>query len=291
MQALSPARRLWRFLLRLEASSAELHLGLISAGVAFYTLLSIFPAMTAVVALWSFFADPVLVAAELETYAPVLPAEAFAVLSDQVTALASAPKQTLGWATVLSLMLALWTARSGVEALMRGLTAVYRTEPRSGVMSVLMSLFFTMCLIVVTLVALLSVVVAPVAIAVLPLDAIDAPLLSVIRWGIGLAVVGGGLSFLYRYGPNMNGRQREAWLSLGAGLALALWGAASWGFSYYLSNFSAYNEIYGSLGAVIALMMWFYLSAYVVLLGGLLNAERAAIRTASGADPADNLSA
>jgi len=121
----------------------------------------------------------------------------------------------------------------------------------------------------------------------LPLGPLTEMALSAARWVIAIAVVMMGLSVIYRFGPNRRGH-RPSWFTPGAAVAVLIWAAGSWGFSYYLANFGQYNEIYGTLGAFIALLMWFYLSAYVVLLGGLLNAEletaRAVAKGATGAN-------
>lgn len=272
----APLGRAFRLIGAVARGIGTLNLGLIAAGVAFYGLLAIFPALTALVALWGFFADPEVVREEMRTFESLVPVEVFAMLQSQVSQLAAGPKTTLQWATVVSLAATLWAARSGVGALIGGLNAVYRTEARGGVWPVVMALFLTGALLGVALVALAVTVLAPVALAFLPLGPLADLALNALRWLVGGAVVLVGIGLLYRYGPNRPARMpRDPWLSAGAVVAVALWVAASVGFSFYLSNFASYNEVYGSLGAVIALLMWFWLSAYAVLLGALVNAERA----------------
>lgn len=250
----------------------ELNLGLISAGVAFYGMLAIFPAIAAVIALWGVVSDPAIVDSQLELLRGFVPAQAFVILDMQVSRLISANNSTLGWATALSTLAALWSSRAGVAALIRGLNAINRVGNRSSFRQTVQALVLTGALVGVSLVALASVVIVPIVQVLLPLGPALQMTLSAARWVIVIGVVMMGLGVIYRFGPNCAG-QRVAWFTPGAAVAVLIWGAASWGFSYYLANFGQYNEIYGALGAVIALLMWFYISAYVVLLGGSLNAE------------------
>jgi membrane protein len=268
---------------------SEINIGLVSAGVAFYGLLAIFPTLTAVVALWGLVADPAQVAAEVQTIEPMLPEEGFDILEQQVNALASGTATTLGWASVASLLGAFWASRSGVAAMIGALNKVHRASPRGGVLAILMALTLSSGLILAALVALAAVVIAPVVLALLPLGPYAALALSVSRWIVGITIVLFAIGALYRFGPSAKEvRPRRRWAGLvtpGALLAVVLWGALSWAFSYYLANFGNYDRVYGSLGAVIALLMWFYLSAFVVLLGAIFDVELAQYDpTPSGAD-------
>ena len=271
---------------------SEINVGLVSAGVAFYGLLAIFPTLTAIVALWGLVADPARVAAEVKTIEPMVPEEGFDILEQQVNALASGTATTLGWASAASLLGAFWASRSGVAAMIGALNKVHRASPRGGVWAVLMALTLSSGLILAALVALAAVVIAPVALAFLPLGPYAALALSVSRWVVGIAIVLFAIGALYRFGPSAKeARPRRRWAGLvtpGALLAVALWGALSWSFSYYLANFGNYDKVYGSLGAVIALLMWFYLSAFVVLLGAIFDVELAQFDPPpSGAEAAD----
>ena len=248
------------------------NMGLISAGVAFYGMLAIFPTVAAVIAIWGFFADPVEVADQLDLLRGFVPSDAFAILDDQVTTLVNANSSTLGWATVLSISFALWSSRAGVAALIRGMNAIYRERNRLGMRHMAAAFGVTFLLIGVALVALACVVILPIVLAILPLGPITTWLLASVRWVVALGVLIGALGVIYRYGPNRR-QARPGWLTPGALVAVVIWGVISWGFSFYLSNFGRYNEIYGALGAVIALLMWLYLSAFSVLIGASLNAE------------------
>ena len=258
---------------------SEINVGLVSAGVAFYGLLAIFPTLTAIVALWGLVADPAQVATEVKTIEPMVPEEGFDILENQVNALASGTATTLGWASAASLLGAFWASRSGVAAMIGALNKVHRASPRGGIWAVAMALTLSSGLILAALVALAAVVIAPVVLAFLPLGPYAALALSVSRWVVGITIVLLAIGALYRFGPSVKeARPRRRWAGLvtpGALLAVALWGALSWAFSYYLANFGNYDKVYGSLGAVIALLMWFYLSAFVVLLGAIFDVELA----------------
>lgn len=248
------------------------NIALISAGIAFYGMLAIFPTVAAIIALWGFFADPNEVYEQLETARGLIPEDAYAILDQQITSLITANSSTLGWATIISLSAALWSSRAGVAALIRGLNAIYREKNRVGIRQIAAAFGVTFLLIGVALVALMSVVILPIVLAILPLGPITALMIASVRWVVALAVVIVGIGVVYRFGPNRR-KARVPWLTPGAFVAVAIWGSISYGFSYYLSNFGNYNEVYGTLGAVIALLMWLYLSAFSVLLGAALNAE------------------
>lgn len=248
------------------------NLSLISAGVAFYGLFALFPAIAAVIALWGLVADPIVVDEQIGLMEDFLPQDAYGLIDTQIDTLTSTTSTTLGWATGLSILAALWSTRAGVSALMRGLNAIYGTPNRKSWRHYMAALSLTGVLVGVALVALTMVVVTPLVLAFLPLGTFTTLALSFARWVIAVGVLLVGLAIVYRYGPNRT-CVRMRWLTPGSLLVLVLWAGASIAFSFYLSNFGNYNEVYGSIGAVIALLMWLYISAFLVLLGAGLNVE------------------
>lgn len=265
----------WSVYLAAERS----HLTLISAGVAFFGMFAIFPAMAALIAIFGLVADPIVVDTQLELMQDVIPAEAYGLFDAQVSRLLGARSETLGWATALSTGLALWSARAGVAALMRGLNVIHGGRNRSGLRHYAVALMLTVCLIGIAVVTLLVVVVTPILLAFLPLPFGIGLLLSVVRWFAALFILMAALGLLYRFGPN-RGAQRMAWITPGSIFVVITWLIASMGFSAYLSNFGSYNEVYGSIGAVVAMMMWLYISAYLVLFGAVINVELTGSRKA-----------
>ncbi len=249
------------------------NLGLISAGTGFFAMLAVFPGIAALIAIWGLAADPSVIEAQLDLMNRFVPAEGLALIHSQLDRLLTAQTETLGWTTALSTGLSLWWARSGVASLIRGLNAVYREDHRTSLIGrYAASIGITLALVGMMLVALTAIVAVPVALAVLPLGPFATAVLNVARWVIAGAVMVFGLGLIYRYGPNRRAA-RMPWVSPGAVIAVLVWAAGSWAFSLYLANFGRYNEVYGSIGAVIALLMWFYLSAFVTLMGAALNAE------------------
>jgi membrane protein len=271
---------------------SEINIGLVSAGVAFYGLLAVFPSMTAIVALWGLFADPAVVVSEVQTLEPMMPEDGYDILERQVESLASGASATLGWASAASLLAALWASRSGVAAIIGGLNKVHGSRSRGGIMHAVVALSMSATLILAALVALASVVVAPVALTLLPLGPYTGFALDMLRWIVGIGIVLLAIGLLYRFGPSEKA-VRPVWrrggvITPGAILAVALWGLVSWGFSTYLANFGDYDRVYGSLGAVIALLMWLYLSGFVVLLGAIVDVEVArAVALPQDAAPED----
>ncbi len=249
----------------------EKNIGLIAAGIAFYAILALFPSMAALIALWGVVGDPGIAIAELEEVKALFPAEVFRLMNAQLSKLAQADGLTLGWASVVSVSLAIWSSRSGVAAMMRGLNAIYGAPNRKGVAHYVRALALTLSLIGVGLVALSCVVIAPVILNIFPLGGWTGIGLEVARWVIVMIVLLSAFSLIYRLAPNIDTNDVR-FFSPGAVFAALCWAAASAGFSIYLANFGNYNEVYGSIGAVIAMLMWLYISAYLVLLGGALNA-------------------
>ena len=269
--------RLWKLVKAVWLATDERHIGVIAAGVAFYGMFAVFPGMAATIAIYGFFSDPSVIRTYMDAVHDVIPAAAYDVLETQLIALLKADSRTLGWTTVLSLLLALYSVNAGVAALISALNAINGHRPRAGLRRVLGSIGMTFAILGLAVCALATVVFVPVALNFLHVGPAEGLILKVLPWLVLILVLLAFLGMIYRWGPNREG-DRFGWLTPGALLAVALWAIASIAFSIYLGNFGSYNRIYGSIGAVIALLMWFYISAYIVLLGAVFNAERAHLR-------------
>lgn len=261
---------IWRFYRRTE----QAELDLIAAGVAFYGFLAIFPAAAAVIAIWGFVSDPEVIRQEMNLLRPVLPPDVFTLIVDQVEGLMSVNSSSLGLTTILSTAFALWSARAGMAALIRGLNAIHHRPNRSGHWHQLRAVSLTFVLLGLVLAALVLAVILPLALAFLPLGTYQLRTLQGANMllGLGLGIL--AMALAYRLGPNHVPKSTPPMLSLGLLVAVVLWVLATRGFMLYLENFPSYNRIYGSIGAVAALMMWLYVSAYAVLLGAAVDAER-----------------
>ncbi len=271
----SAGQKLTVTFLALKALAAEVgdkNISLIAAGVAFFALLSLFPGLAALVAIWALFSDPASVNEQLSIVQPLIPADVHALIELQLTSIASAQSETLGWAGLLSLLIAFWLARAGVGSMMLGLNMIYGEANRSSFRHYATSLGLAAALTFVGIVSLALIVVAPIVLEFVPLGAVTEQVISVTRWMILFAVLLLGAGLLYRIGPNRRSAQ-VGWITPGAVTAVILWVAASIAFSAYISAFDSYNRTYGSIGAVVAMMVWLYLSSFLLLLGAGLNAQ------------------
>lgn len=262
--------RFYRLLRNVWNTASDRNVGLISAGVAFFGMFSIFPAIAAVIAIFGLLADPVIVVEQLALMKDIIPVDAYDILFGQIERLLGARSETLGWATFVSIALALWAARAGVAGLMGGLNEIADMPPRNGFKQVVVALTLTVCLVALAITALLAVIIAPIVLAFAPITEGNANILDGVRWIVAFIVLYSALSLLYRFGPNQR-HARLRWFTIGSATVIVLWIGASFGLSYYLTNFASYNEVYGSIGAVIGMLLWLYITAYLILLGAALN--------------------
>jgi len=245
----------------------------IAAGVVFFGLLALFPAVTALVSSYGLFADPSTIGANLQRLALMLPEGTFQIVQDQIARVLAKGSTSLGMTFLFGLALAIWSANAGVKAMIDALNVVYdEEEKRSFIRLNLVSLAFTTGGIAALLLMVGAVVAFPLALDHLGLAPQNQWIFSLARWPLLLVILLVALGILYRFGPSRRAARWE-WLSLGAIAAALLWIAGSALLSWYLSNFGNYNATYGSLGAAIGLMTWMWMSAIIVLCGAELNSE------------------
>src|SRR5215217_8044610 len=244
---------------------------LLSAGVAFYALLSLFPAIIAGVSIYGLVADPTTVRDQLAKLTELLSPETAKLVGQQLIQVTSSAGGALGFATVFGILTALWSASSGMKALITGVNLAYdEDETRKFLKLRGLALLLTLGAMLLMGVALASIVGHPPIADTLP--TVLRWLLAIVRFVIlgGLLVV--GLAVLYRYAPNRD-EPKWTWVSWGSGIAALLWVLATIGFALYATFFGNYNKTYGALAGVIILMFWLFLSAFVVLVGAELNTE------------------
>lgn len=263
----------WNFMGGVWGRVGDGHFGLIAAGVAFYAMFAVFPGLAASVAIWGLVAEPAVMGDYLQVAERFLPTDAAQLVHDQVMGLLGTPRATLGWATLLSVMLALYSARAGVSAMITGLDVVNRATPRGWVWGWAVDIMLTLALILAVLFGLATIVLVPVVLSFINLGIVEQWVLTVLPWVAMFLLVLSCLSMLYHFGPNLPNATGRPWVSVGVVVAAVTWSAVSFAFSAYLANFDSYNRIYGSIGAVVALLMWLYLGVWAVLLGGAVNAE------------------
>jgi membrane protein len=264
----------WKdILLRIWKNIGRDRVIVVAAGVTFYSILAVFPAIAALVALYGLFADPATITSHLDSIVGVMPGGAIEVIRDQIMRVASQGRTTLGLTFVVSLLVSLWSANAGMKSLFDALNLVYNeTEERGFFKLNLVSLTFTLLAILFVLVAIGAMVVVPIVLDFLGLGAATEVLVKIARWPALLIVVALALAVLYRYGPSREKAQWR-WITWGSVAAAIAWLVVSILFSWYAENFGSYNKTYGSLGAIIGFMFWLWLSIIVVLIGGELNAE------------------
>lgn len=268
-----PRRGWWDILVRTVTETIADRVLSLAAGVAFYGLLAVFPAISALISLYGLVLDPTGLQQQLDAASWFLPSGAIEVMRDQALRIISKGAPTLGFSFLLSLGIALWSANAATKAMIEALNIAYEEEERrSFVRLTLITLSFTLAAILFAGVATAVVIALPVAFKLMSIDSGTEWLISLLRWPALATVVALVISVIYRFGPCRQAA-RWAWVSLGSVVAALLWIAVSVGFSWYVSRFGNYNETYGSLGAVVGFMTWMWLSITVVLVGAELNAE------------------
>lgn len=243
------------------------------AGVVFYGLLAIFPAITALVSSYGLFADPATIAANLQNLALMLPEGSFAIVQDEIGRIVAGRDGALGMTFIFGLLFATWSANAGMKAVIDALNVACEVEEKRGLVRLnLVSLAFTVAALAAILIMVAAVIGVPLALKHVGLDRQGELLLQIGRWPLLALVLMMALLVLYRYGPSRRARSWR-WLVTGAATAVVLWLIGSALLSWYLSNFGNYTATYGSLGAAIGLMTWMWMSAIIVLVGAELNSE------------------
>lgn len=269
-----PARGWWEILKRVYAAMSANHLSLLSAGVAYYAFLSIAPLLAAVVLTYGLIGDPQLVADHMQSIITVVPEDAAKLISDQLMGIVTTKKPTIGFGLILALAFAVYGATRAASAIIEALNIVYEEKESRSIFAfyrVSMGITFSAVLVVVA-----GVITASVIGFVQNFTSGWGPgvvfAVKALTWIAAGALASLVFALIYRFGPHRR-KARWQWLSIGSITATLFWLAATLGVSAYVSRFGNYNETYGSLGAVVVLQLWLYVSALVVLLGAQINAE------------------
>jgi membrane protein len=282
----TPPSGWWDVARRVKDDVAADNVSMIAAGAAFFGLLALFPALAAAVALYGLFTEPATVGAHLDVLSGFAPAEARAILTQQLQRITAAADTSLTLGAIVALLLALWSAAKGVKSLMAALDVVYHEREDRGFFKLNgTALLLTLAMLIVVPLSLAAVAVLPAIVDRLPLPDLVTVAARWLRWPLIAGVAVAAITMLYKLGPAHARPKRSL---PGAIVATVLWLIASALFSWYVSSFGSYNETYGSVAAMAVIMMWFWLSAFAVLIGGEVNADLEAARGSAHArrDPA-----
>lgn len=264
----------WRDIaVRVFKNISRHNLSLVAAGLAMYALLSIFPALTAALSLYGLFVTPAHAVEQINSLAGMLPAEGWKMVSQQLQEVASHTSGTLSISAGVALLLALWSARSGMSSLMTATNIAYDEEEKRNLFwQVVLSLFFTLMTLLAVLVLLALGFAIPVVLNILGTSHWVKMTAEVLRWLLmwGFSVV--ALALLYRFAPSRR-QAKWHWVTWGSAIAATLWVIGSLLFALYLQTFGSYQKTYGAVGSVVVLLLWFYLSSFFVMLGAEVNAE------------------
>ncbi|AFL52371.1 membrane protein [Sinorhizobium fredii] len=258
---------------RVVSQVSEDRVTLVAAGVTFYILLALFPALTSLVSIYGLVSDPTAIGEQIAYLAAVLPAQSLQLVTDQLQAITSQKPSSLSIGFIAGLVVALWSARAGIAALFDAMNIAYdEVEERGFIRLTMLSLAFTAAGLLVTAVLIAAIAVLPAVLAFLSLDRWLESLARILRWPVLLLLIGAAIALLYRYGPDRD-PPKLRWLTWGAALSTLCWLPASLLFSFYIDNFADYNATYGAMGALIGFMLWIWLSTIIIIVGAELNAE------------------
>jgi membrane protein len=246
---------------------------LLAAGVAFYAFLALFPGLIALITLYGLVADPATVQEQIEELSQALPPETATLIADQLREITSADSGSLGIGLIVSLLAALFSASGGVQNMMKAINLAYDEDETRGFVKLRgTALLLTLGAVVFLVVSVGLVAVTPVVLDRLPLGVVGEVFGHIARW-VGLVVFAIiALAVLYRYAPDRD-NPKFIWTSVGSTAATVLWVIGSAGFSLYVSNFGKYGKTYGALAGVVVLLLWLFLTSYIVLFGSEVNAE------------------
>jgi membrane protein len=268
-----PAKGWWQVTRRAFKESSADNVGIIAGGIAYAAFLAIFPALIAGISLFGLVADPATIAQQAEGVLAALPEAAQPLLRDQIVSLTQTPSGALSFSLIVSILLALWSASSGTSSLMTGINIAYdEQESRNFLKLRGTALLLTLGAIVFVLLTLALVAVVPAVLNALQLGTFINVIVQVVRWALLIVLIIAALAVVYRLAPDRDAPQFK-WTSVGALVSGVLWVLASLGFSLYVNNFGSYNKTYGALAGVVVLLLWLYLTGYIILLGAEINAE------------------
>lgn len=262
-----------KILLGVKDRIGKNNLTIVAAGVAFYAFLAIFPALIALLSIYGLAVDPQQAQQQISNLSGMMPEEAYSVIKERVENFLSTSGNTLSWGTALGILISLWSANAGTKSLFTGIDIAYGAKnERSFIKQNAMTLMFTLGFIITLLISMALIVIFPAIVHTFGLPENIDNLVSWLRWPLLAIIVIFVISLVYRFAPDRK-TPKFRWVIVGAAVATFLWLILSLAFSFYVSNFGNYGEMYGSISAVVILLLWLFLTSFIILLGGELNSE------------------
>lgn len=249
------------------------HMQIVAAGVAFYFFLAIFPALAAIISVYGLVVDPAQAASQIDRLAGMLPQNAYELISDFGEQLTGQSPGGLGWGVALSILISLWSANKGTKAVFEGLNIVYSGQDNRGfIKKNALTLLATLLAIITLIVSMVLIAGFPVIIGMLNLPDGITTLIDYLRWPLLGVIVMSFLAWIYKVAPDRDS-PKFRWVTAGSIVATLLWLAGSVLFSIFVDNFGNFDNTYGSFAAIVILMLWFFLTGFIILLGGEINSE------------------
>ena len=267
-----PARGWKSILRRTKDDIRHDHLTTVSGGVGLFFLLGLIPGLAALISIYGLIANPAQIEQQFASFRHIIPGDVYNILSSEMKSIASSTK-TAGWAAVISILVSIWGGTKSASALMDGLNITYHEDEKRGFFRLnATALLLTIAGVVGLLIMIGILGAVPVVARFFHLDPTWRGILMALRWPVLFVGFMIALGVLYRYGPSRT-EAKWKWVSWGSFVGALLCLIVSAGFAVYLTFFNSYNKTYGSLGAIVVMLTWLYLSVYAVLLGAELNGE------------------
>jgi membrane protein len=268
-----PPRGWWDITTRVAKRLGPDNVSLVSGGLAMYTLLSVFPALGALVSVYGLFTTPADVVRNMKSFAGVLPPGTWSIFNQQLHTLTQQNQSMLTTGAIIGVVLSLWSASSAMSALMSATNIAYAEREKRGFLwFTLLAILFTIGAVVGFILMLVLGVVVPAALETMGTSQPVKIVVAVVRFALLWALAVFGLAVIYRYAPARE-RARWQWVTLGSAIAATLWIIASALFAFYVRTFASYGKTYGAVGDFVVLLMWFYISGFIIVLGAEINAE------------------
>lgn len=268
-----PARGWKDIVWRAYKETGRDNISIVAGGLTYYMLLALFPALAVLVSIYGLFSNPAELHQQMQSISATLPDGAQQVIGTELDQIVKSSGGALSLGVVVGFLFALYSASRGMSGLIMALNIAYEQhETRGFVRLYLLAIGLTLLVVAIGSIALLLVAGVPAVVQAIGLKTVTKWLVYIFEWPLLLVILMGVLAVLYRYAPDRK-EARWRWISPGAAVATVLWLIGSIMFTVYVSNFGSYNKTYGSLGALVGMLTWMYLSAYVVLLGAEINAE------------------